>query len=77
MSLLLACRRLSRFLLVWPVLAALGANASTPAEAAPPVWENQAVFRINKEEPHATKMPFPDAAGALAKREPLASQPER
>jgi beta-galactosidase len=67
MSLLLACRRLSRFLLVWPILATLGANASTPAEAAPPVWENQAVFRINKEEPHATKMPFPDAAGALAK----------
>jgi beta-galactosidase len=67
MSLLLACRRLSRFILVWPILAALGANASTPAEVAPPVWENQAAFRINKEEPHATKMPFPDAAGALGK----------
>ncbi|HSI07618.1 MAG TPA: glycoside hydrolase family 2 TIM barrel-domain containing protein [Rariglobus sp.] len=33
-----------------------------------PDWENQAVFRINKEEPHATKMPFSDPADALAKR---------
>jgi beta-galactosidase len=32
---------------------------------AAPDWENQAVFRINKEEPHAIKMAFPDAAGAL------------
>lgn len=32
-----------------------------------PEWEDQTVFRINKEEPHATKMPFPDAAGAMAK----------
>jgi len=38
-----------------------------PAADAPD-WENQTVFRINKEEPHATKMPFPDAAGALTKK---------
>ncbi len=39
-----------------------------PLGAAPaPDWENPAVFRRNKEEPHATKMPFPDAASALAK----------
>lgn len=30
-------------------------------------WEDQAVFRVNKEEPHATKMPFPTAEGALSK----------
>ncbi|MBK9989685.1 MAG: DUF4981 domain-containing protein [Verrucomicrobia bacterium] len=36
-------------------------------EAAPD-WENQAVFRVNKEEPHATKMPFPDAKSALTKK---------
>jgi beta-galactosidase len=50
------------------MLAALGthaANAASPADTAP-AWENQAVFRVNKEEPHATKMPFPDAASALA-----------
>lgn len=35
--------------------------------AAAPEWENEAIFRINKEEPHATKMPFPDAQAALAK----------
>lgn len=35
--------------------------------ATAPDWENQAVFRINKEEPRATKMPFPDARSALAK----------
>jgi len=38
---------------------------TSPLFAAPD-WENEAVFRINKEEPHAIKMPFPDAAGALA-----------
>jgi beta-galactosidase len=40
---------------------------SSPLSAAPD-WENQAVFRINKEEPHATKMPFPDADSALTKK---------
>ncbi|WP_162250774.1 glycoside hydrolase family 2 TIM barrel-domain containing protein [Pelomonas sp. Root1217] len=48
-------------------LAALCAGASAQLQTAPPVWENPAVFRVNKEEPHATKMPFPDAASALAK----------
>lgn len=32
-----------------------------------PDWENQAVFRINKEEPRSVSMPFPDAADALTK----------
>jgi hypothetical protein len=31
----------------------------------PSDWENQAIFRINKEDAHAIKMPFPDAGGAL------------
>ena len=33
-----------------------------------PDWENQAVFRINKEAPRATSMPFPDQASALSKK---------
>ena len=37
---------------------------TVPLQAVPD-WENQAVFRINKADPHAVKMPFPDAAGAL------------
>jgi len=41
----------------------LGAAAATTA----PDWENPAIFRINKEAPRATKMPFPDARSALAK----------
>lgn len=28
-------------------------------------WEDQSIFRINKEEPHATKMPFQDRNSAL------------
>ncbi|MBB5351310.1 beta-galactosidase [Haloferula luteola] len=35
------------------------------AQAAPD-WENQHVFRINKEEPRAISMPFPTAEGALS-----------
>lgn len=38
-----------------------------PGTPPPPDWENPAVFRVNKEEPHATKMPFPDAADARTK----------
>ncbi|MCP5535695.1 MAG: DUF4981 domain-containing protein [Akkermansiaceae bacterium] len=34
---------------------------------AAPDWENEAVFRINKEAPHAVKMPFPTQEGALSK----------
>ncbi|MCB1130359.1 MAG: DUF4981 domain-containing protein [Verrucomicrobiae bacterium] len=37
------------------------------ADAAQPDWENEAVFRIHKEPPHATKMPFPTSQGALTK----------
>ena len=37
---------------------------ASAALAQPPDWENQAVFRINKEAPHATSMPFPDKAAA-------------
>ncbi|MES2474184.1 MAG: glycoside hydrolase family 2 TIM barrel-domain containing protein [Verrucomicrobiota bacterium] len=32
-----------------------------------PDWENQAVFRINKEAPRATSMPFPTKEAALSK----------
>lgn len=35
---------------------------------AQPDWENEKVFRINKEAPHATKMPFPTAEGSLGKQ---------
>lgn len=38
-----------------------------PAQT-PPDWENKDVFRINKEEPHAVKMPFPNATDALTKK---------
>ncbi len=37
------------------------------AFAQQPEWENQAVFRINKEAPHATSMPFPTKEGAASK----------
>jgi beta-galactosidase len=33
-----------------------------------PDWENQAVFRINKEAPRATSMPFRDRESALSKK---------
>jgi beta-galactosidase len=39
----------------------------TPSSAAAPRWEDQGVFRVNKETPHATKMPFPTAAEAAGK----------
>lgn len=39
----------------------------THSSIAAPDWENEAIFRINKEEPHAIKMPFPDAASAVSK----------
>ena len=31
-------------------------------------WENQAIFRINKEAPHCVKMPFPTESEALSKQ---------
>ncbi|MEO7101490.1 MAG: glycoside hydrolase family 2 TIM barrel-domain containing protein [Luteolibacter sp.] len=37
------------------------------ALAQQPDWENQAVFRINKEAPHATSMPFPTKEDASSK----------
>ncbi len=37
------------------------------ALAQKPDWENQAVFRINKEAPHATSMPFPTKEEAMSK----------
>ncbi len=46
------------------VLLAAGALAQAPD------WENPAVFRINKEAPRATSMPFPDRESALAKKRP-------
>ena len=39
----------------------------TTALAQQPDWENQAVFRINKEAPRATSMPFPTKEEASAK----------
>jgi beta-galactosidase len=56
-----------RSLPLWLLFVALGATAFLPAAAAPPVWEDPAVFRIDKEAPRATGMPFPDAASALAR----------
>ena len=38
-----------------------------PSSDAAPRWEDQSVFRVNKETPHATKMPFPTADEAAAK----------
>lgn len=42
--------------------------ASLPAARADdaPAWENEAVFRVGKEAPHATKMPYPTVEAALA-----------
>ena len=39
---------------------------ATSALAQPPDWENPAVFRINKEAPRATSMPFPTKEEASA-----------
>ena len=49
-----------------PALLFLLLTASSQAQA--PDWENQAVFRINKEAARATAMPFPDREGALMKK---------
>ena len=40
---------------------------ASSAAAQPPDWENQAVFRINKEAPRATSMPFPGKDAAAGK----------
>ena len=39
----------------------------TPSSDAAPRWEDQSVFRVNKETPHATKMAFPTAEEAAGK----------
>ncbi len=44
----------------------LALSASSLAQT--PDWENPAVFRINKEAPRATSMPFPDREAALSKK---------
>ncbi|HSR88116.1 MAG TPA: glycoside hydrolase family 2 TIM barrel-domain containing protein, partial [Pontiella sp.] len=38
-----------------------------PSSDAAPRWEDQTVFRVNTEVPHATKMPFPTAQEAAGK----------
>src|SRR5690606_29268098 len=48
------------FAILFPLAAA--AFAQTPD------WEDHAVFRINKEAPRATSMPFPDRESALSKK---------
>ncbi len=55
------------------VLSTLGVMAMTSSIVAQPAegsrrWEDQSVFRINKEEPHATMMPFPTAEGAATQK---------
>jgi len=47
------------------VFAMLSSIVVQPAAGAPR-WEDESVFRVNKEEPHATKMPFPTAEAAAA-----------
>jgi len=46
----------------------LTAAATSITAIAAPDWENQAVFRINKEAPHCVKMPFPTKEGAMKKQ---------
>ena len=46
------------------LLTSLSAQKKTKT-AKPHDWENEKVFRINKEPAHATKMPFPTVKGAL------------
>ena len=46
------------------ILLALAAAAFAQS----PDWENPAVFRVNKEAPRATSMPFPDRESALTKK---------
>ena len=49
------------------LLAASGAPLALHAEASSPAdWENAAVFRRNKELPHAPKLPFPTERAALS-----------
>lgn len=47
---------------------AIATTATTIVALAAPDWENQAIFRINKEAPHCVKMPFPTKKGAMSKQ---------
>jgi beta-galactosidase len=47
------------------VPASAGAALAREADDVPD-WENQAVFRVNKEPPRAASLPYPDRAAALA-----------
>ncbi len=47
------------------VLALAAAAAALAAAAEAPEWENELVFGINKEEPHATLLPYAEASQAL------------
>lgn len=47
------------------IIAALLFQRAVLAQPAPD-WENEAVFRVNKEAPRAVSMPFPSREGALA-----------
>lgn len=38
------------------------------AFASPPEWEDQSIFRVNKEAPRATSIPFPSSEVAIGKR---------
>jgi len=42
------------------------AMAMAPLAAEQPEWENQAIFRVNKEPPRAASWPFPDRDAADA-----------
>ena len=47
-------------------LSLLVAMALSPLAAEQPEWENQAIFRVNKEPPRAASWPFPDHEGSRA-----------
>ena len=52
-----------RWCLAAIVILSMGERAANAARR----WENESVFRVNKEHPHATKMAFPSAEEALSK----------
>src|SRR5204862_34343 len=47
------------------ILPAVFALTTFPAFSQAPEWEDPAVFRVNKEAPRATAMPFPEREAAL------------
>jgi len=50
------------------LIACLTSVSTTMAITAAPDWENQAIFRTNKEAPHSVKMAFPTQEAALSKQ---------